>query len=203
MPINYSIQADIVDIIADAPRADDVFLVDTNIWYWMTYPYATTSTPSQITDYPGYLNNALSVGAKIYHSGLSLAELAHSIEKTEREIYERRAGTIKAKEYRHNLPAERSRVVSQLEAAWGVVKSLGELLDATIEPTTVNASLVRYKTNLVDGYDLFILESMQKNGIVQIITDDGDYSSVPAIKVFTANKNVVAAARLQNRLIAR
>jgi len=55
----------------------------------------------------------------------------------------------------------------------------------------------------VDGYDLFLLEAMKNNGVVQIITDDGDFSSVSGIKIFTANLNVIRAARDQGKLIKR
>jgi len=110
MAINYTIQANVVDITADAPKSADVFLVDTNVWYWMTYSNATTFVPSQLSDYPGYINKALGENSKIHHTGLSLAELSHLIEKTEREIYERTVCAIKTKEYRHNKSIERSRV---------------------------------------------------------------------------------------------
>lgn len=48
-----------------------------------------------------------------------------------------------------------------------------------------------------------ILEAMDKVGINQVITDDGDYVTVPGIKVFTANKKAIASARSQRKLITR
>jgi len=203
MAINYTIQAEIVDITADTPKAEDVFLVDTNVWYWMTYPNASSYVPSQLTDYPSYLNHALGSNSKIHHSGLSLAELAHLIEKTEREIYERAVCAIKPKEYRHNIPGEHSRVASEIQAAWGQVTSLADPLTVTIDATITSAALSRLQTEKVDGYDLFILESMKSHGVVQVITDDGDFATVPGIQVFTANRNVIQAAKAQGKLLAR
>ncbi len=85
MPINYTVLAEVVDITADIPKNEDIFLVDTNVWYWMTYSRASQSArpPAhyQISKYPNYTNSALSVGARIFQSGLSLAELTHLIEK--------------------------------------------------------------------------------------------------------------------------
>ena len=146
MAINYSIQAKVVDITTDSPKADDVFLVDTNVWYWMTYPNATSYVPSQLANYPGYLNKALAADSKIHHSGLSLAELSHLIEKTEREIYEKSNGIIRPKEYRHNLSGERSRVASEIKAAWGQVVSLADPLAVTIDDMTATAALNRLQT---------------------------------------------------------
>lgn len=203
MAINYTIQADVVDITTDTPKAADVFLVDTNVWYWMTYTNATSHVPSHLSDYPGYLNNALGATSKIHHSGLSLAELAHLIEKTEREIYERASGTIRPKEYRHNLPNERSRVISEIQAVWSQVTSLADPLAITIDSPTTHAALARCHSEHVDGYDLFILESMNNHGVVQVLTDDGDFATVPGIQVFTANRNVISAARSQGKLVVR
>jgi len=188
MAISYVIQAEVVDINADSPNRTDVFFVDTNVWYWMTYPNAATAAlPGQLSDYPAFVNRALAAGARIYYSGLSLAELSHLIEKTEREIYEKSVCLIRTKEYRHNLSSERSRVVSEVEAAWGQVKSLSSSLALTVDEKATDAALDRFQTEKLDGYDLFILETMKNHGVIQIITDDGDFATVAGIRVFTAN----------------
>jgi hypothetical protein len=38
---------------------------------------------------------------------------------------------------------------------------------------------------------------------VVVITDDGDFATVPDIQVFAANRNVVNAARTQGKLLKR
>ncbi|MCB2264316.1 MAG: hypothetical protein LGR52_15455 [Candidatus Thiosymbion ectosymbiont of Robbea hypermnestra] len=81
--------------------------------------------------------------------------------------------------------------------------SLAEPLTITIDAPTADAALDRLQTERVDGYDLFILESMKSHGLVQVITDDGDFATVPRIQVFTANRNVIRAARAQRKLITR
>ncbi|MBG1240155.1 hypothetical protein [Nostoc sp. NZL] len=40
MVVNLSIQADIIDIKTDNPQQGDIFLVDTNVWFWQTYTNA-------------------------------------------------------------------------------------------------------------------------------------------------------------------
>ena len=102
MAVNYTIEADVVDIGADTPKASDAFLVDTNVWFWIAYPNAGQSaTPYQLMSYPSYVNSALGKGAKICRTGLSLAELSHRIEKTEYDIYRSYVNAIELKEYRH------------------------------------------------------------------------------------------------------
>jgi hypothetical protein len=80
---------------------------------------------------------------------------------------------------------------------------MSESLDIKVNNATTAAALNRFKSEKVDGYDLFILESMKNNGVVQVITDDGDFSTVPGIQIFTANRNVIAAARHQGKLLKR
>ncbi len=202
MSVQFSVQANIVDILKDKPKPYDVFLVDTNVWFWMTYTNATIYSSQK--HYPSYLNQALSVNAQVYYCGLSLAELAHLIEKIEREIYEKNINdTVKSKEYRHNLPSQRLKVISEVESSWNQVKSMGAPTAVTIDGVTTDTALKRFKNEKVDGYDLFILESMKKHGITNIITDDGDFATTPDITVFTANKNVIAKAQQQKKLIIR
>jgi len=204
MAINYNIQASVVDITTDTPQTGDGFLVDSNVWFWLTYPAASLCAEQyQLTYYPDYMNKALSVNAKIFRSGLSLAELAHMIERTERDIYSQYVKPISLKEYRHNAPAERTRIVSNVQAAWSQVKTLAMSLDLTIDESVTEAALSQLQTAKMDGYDLFIRESMKNHSIVQVITDDGDFATIPGIQVFTANRNVINAGRSQRKLLSR
>ena len=190
-----------VDIRSDAPKNDDIFLVDTNAWYWYTYTNASISScPYQITEYPSYIAKAISANSLLLYCGLSLAELAHNIEQTEREIF---SLTLKSKEYRHNFPTERAKVVAEVQAAWSQVISSAVCTDVLVSEETSNAALTRFQTQLLDGYDLLILQAMDKAGVRQIITDDGDYVTVPGIKVFTANSGAIATAKTQGKLLVR
>jgi predicted nucleic acid-binding protein len=201
MSVNYTVQAEIVDIRSDTPKKEDIFLVDTNVWYWQTYTNASTSSRLyQITDYPSYVAKAISANSLLLYCGLSLAELAHNIEQTERQIF---SPTIKVKEYRHNYPAERTKVIAEVQAAWSQVISTAVCTDILVNEAIGNVALARFQTQLLDGYDLLMLEAMDKAGVTQIITDDGDYVSVPGIKVFTANTGALAAASSQGQLLVR
>lgn len=206
MAVNYAVYADVVDIRYDTPRPDDVFLVDTNVWYWLTYTRASqVNNPPrrQISDYPTYINKAISVKSKLLRCGLSLAELSHVIEKTEREIFIRSNGDVKTKEYRHNYSSERTNVVTEIKTAWGQIETMSKMLSLNIDESVTNAAMLRLTTQLLDGYDLFILEAISNTGVVKVITDDGDYVTVPGMQVFTANQNVITAAQNRGKLITR
>ena len=207
MSVNYVIAADVIDIKIDLPKSGDVFLVDSNVWYWMTYTKASIVmkpwAQSRLRDYPSFVNKAISTGAKLYRCALSFSELAHIIEKTEREIFEKTSGRIHTKEYRHNQPKERLNVVSEVKAAWGQVKTMASSLDVTINDAVTDATLARFEKECVDGYDLFFLEAMSSEKVIQIITDDGGFATVSGIKVFTANQNVITTAQKQGKFVTR
>jgi len=204
MSTNYCIKADIIDINNDTPRNTDTFLIDSNVWFWLTYSGASHSAVAyQIKVYPSYVNYALKLGSSIFRSGLSLAELSHLIERVEYQVYSTYCSSITPKEYRHNIEAERKRIVAEIRAAWGQVKSLAKPLELVVDEPTTDQVLSRIQTQKVDGYDLFILETLAKHNIIQIISDDGDYATVPGIQLFTANQNVLRLSKTQRRLRTR
>jgi PIN domain len=211
MMINFNVKAEVIDIVSDRPQRSDIFLVDTNVWIWQTYPNAKNS--SKIREYGAYLKAVRQNGSTLAYSGLVLAELAHVIERTECEIYNKRNNftkenklEVKAKEFRHNYPSERSKVVKLLQTAWMQIQDFAvPLNELTIDESTTNAALARFQTQALDGYDLFILEAIHKAnpGQVKVITDDMDYATVPNIQLFTSNIQVIKLAKAQGKLLRR
>lgn len=207
MAFNLQIRADVVDIRQDTPQPSDVFFVDTNVWFWQTYTNAGSSAKTyQIRDYPRYLTKVLSSGASLIYSGLSLAELAHLIERTEREIFNQLNSTqIRPKDFRHDYPSERSNVVKEVQLAWAQVKSIAACASIEVNETTTDSVLARFATQALDGYDLLMLEAIARTSSpkIQVLTDDSDYAVVPGIQLFTSNKRVIQAAKAQGRLVTR
>lgn len=204
MAVNHTVRASVVDIRQDAPKQGDSFLVDTNVWYWLAYGASVTAKLYQTKDYPAFIKKALFAKSQLCCCGLSLSELAHLIEGNERAIYNSRfRADVKAKEFRRNFPTERNKVVAEIQAAWGQVAAMSKPLDITVNADATDRALQRMASEPLDGYDLFFLEAMSRAGIINIITDDGDYAAVPSIQVFTANHNVIQAAKRQGRLLVR
>ena len=207
LPIN--VRAAVVDLLTDTPQANDIFLVDTNVWVWQTYSNAAASSriaAQKIREYTAYIKLTLDSGATLAYSNLILSELAFVIEKTECSIFNRRNKTrLKTKEFRHKCVLERKNVVAEVQAAWSQVKAIAVPLPVTIDEALTDSALERYETQALDGYDLFILESMYRSGSgqVKVITDDIDYIGVPDIQVFTTNPQSLEIAERQSRILKR
>lgn len=203
MPLNLIVSATVVDLRNDTPKPTDKFFVDTNVWYWLTYS-RTTHQSYQTKDYPKYIQKTLKEQSKLYKSGLSFSEIAHSIERNEREIFNKTNSTfVKTKEFRHNYPEEYKNIVQEIQTSWQQINQYGDTLDLLINDALLAKADVRLAQNKLDGYDLFMIEAMLANSINTVITDDSDFGTVSDITVFTANRNLINAAKTQNKLITR
>jgi hypothetical protein len=207
MPPTYSVRAAVIDIRTDTPQPTDRFLVDTNVWGWAYYPssrYTPSGSPVvQASDYSPYLQLTRVNGASRYRTVASLAELAHLIEQVEHTIYTAAVASVSLKEYRHNVPAERVRVVRLIEQVWALITADSELLTATHDDALAATALARIASAPVDGYDVLLLEAMAAAGVTEVLSDDGDFCCVADIEVYTANQRALAAARAQGRLVVR
>ncbi len=205
MPLN--VQAEIIDISIDQPKAQDRFFVDSNVWFWVGYSRVSMSgaRPYQTKYYPNYLTNALNSQSTLLKCVLSFSELAHTVEKTEWEIFKRLNPTIGQKDFRHNYPAERAKVVTEIQYAWALADAMTNQtsLPINIDQPLIDVCLQDLQTHELDGYDLMMVHALRQSGITQVITDDGDFAQVPNLQVFTANKNVIQVARSQGKLITR
>jgi predicted nucleic acid-binding protein len=198
------VRAQIVDIRADTPKDSDVFLVDTNAWYWLFYSRASVSLSPAQANYPGYLKAALSAKSMLHCYGLTFAELAHNIEKAEREIYADRANkTISTKDYRYDYQNERRKVVTLISETWADVLSASTMLDLDMDNEFMRSAMTLFPSVGLDGYDLFMAEAALKAGVTQIVTDDGDYATVHGLTIFTANQRVIHAAQVAGKLVTR
>ncbi len=86
---------------------------------------------------------------------------------------------------------------------WADVLTLSTLLRLNLDDIFMQSALSLFPSVCLDGYDLFMAEAALKAMVTQVITDDGDYATVPGLTVFTANQNVINAARANGKLIVR
>ncbi|MEN6341347.1 MAG: hypothetical protein ABFC89_02190, partial [Methanospirillum sp.] len=115
----------------------------------------------------------------------------------------RNASNLRPKEFRHGYPLERQMVVGAVQAAWADVIRVSDPITCAIDPTMTRAALTRFATQPLDGYDLFFIESLLQSKVTtNVLTEDGDFATVPGITVYTANDRVIQAAASAGTLIA-
>ncbi|MBW4595473.1 MAG: hypothetical protein KME46_21860 [Brasilonema angustatum HA4187-MV1] len=215
---NYNVQAQVVKIDTDIPQNDEKFFVDTNIWLWTLYeplswkPLMKTESKKtgvsgyQIKKYPRFFYGASSRQANFFYCGTLMPEIAHSIERWEKELFSNSRQPpeiIELKDFRHNYPEQRIQVVEKIQEIWNLITEIAFCIDFTIDEAFTHAALTQSETIQVDGYDLFIVKAMKKGNIDKIITDDGDFLTVPGITVFTANDWAIKVAEQQGKLLYR
>lgn len=197
------IQADVVDIRSDVPSPGDLFLVDSNIWIWLTYPPATImAQPYQAIDYPEFISRAGSVGATLAHVGTAFAEIAFRIENIEFEAYKALHPNVHKKAFRRRTGARR-RVTRSIRASWEQMNQFSAPLDVSVSAVDMSSVVNMVLTLPLDGYDALFLHAAAREGIRDIISDDGDFAAVADIRLFTANRSVISAATAQGRLSTR
>lgn len=187
--------AQIIDATADKPKKGEAYFVDTNVWYWFTYvssrKMALPNHPQdyQLETYPKFIEDALTIGSKLCHSALTLAELANIIEMTELEIYRAKIDNqhFEKKEFR-KIAASRKKVLNEIEVAWNTINSMSSCVDAKLDKKFANDSNNVMREGLVDPFDAFLIQTMRHNKIDYIITDDNDFCEIENQIVVTANK---------------
>jgi predicted nucleic acid-binding protein len=190
------IQALISDIANHTPQKTDKFLIDSNVWLWMTYPRISSvqNKPAhyQITKYPTYIEHAIKNSASLYWSIYSVTELSHLLESFEAEI-----GGFKRDLKNFRKDDKWKNYTSQLDSTFGQIKGIAqELCSPTITIDEVMDDIKNFK---LDSYDSMILKTIQSNDVTKIITDDSDFARVKDIQVFTANSNLIQKAKDQGR----
>lgn len=203
----FNVAADIIDITTDTPIKTDSLFVDSNVWYWVGYTNASvTAQTYQSTDYPQYLNQCLLNGASLLKCALSFPEIAHIIERTEREIFEKtQQTTITSKNFRHHYQPQRQQVVAEIQNVWTLIDAMTnrQTIPVHADDQTVSVALTNLATLALDGYDLFMVDAILQSGITQVVTDDSDFGQVSGIQVFTANQRLIQAAKTQGKLVKR
>lgn len=214
MAIRIVVESEVVDVNGDTPRATDAVFVDTNVWIWTAYSRgsAAAKAPHQANDYGNYLKSLLTQKAHLYHSALSLGEVAHIIEETELRIFNvtskaknLRWRDVSFKEFRHNFNAERANVVAEISATWANINKMSTIIPIEVDPALCSAALNRLgpEQERIDVWDAFMLESLAKQGIMSVLTDDGDFANLNGLTIFTANPTVLREARAQRKIFKR
>ncbi|BDA19084.1 type II toxin-antitoxin system VapC family toxin [Aeromonas caviae] len=175
------------------PQAGDSFFIDTNVWLWTTYfssrDFSSANKPFvnyQIEKYPSYIEKILDAGASMYHSALTLTEIAHVIERIEFDIYREDQANrhIKLKDFR-KINTCREKVISEIKAAWQAITSMSRCLDFVGDSELSQKCIEILSTSQLDSYDSIMTHVALKNNIRKFLTDDKDFETIHGLEVYT------------------
>ncbi|MEK6662695.1 MAG: PIN domain-containing protein [Pseudomonadota bacterium] len=187
-----------LDLNKHSPIKDELYFVDSNVWFWTTYVtskhMALPQPPQeyQTSTYPAFLEKILNEGAKLCHCPLTLAELANVIENTELDFYREAINNIhfEKKAFRQKKDA-RQTVLKEIEVAWETMNSMSKCLDIKLDLTFSENSRKIMAEGTVDPFDAFFIQVMRDNKIDYVVTDDRDFCTVNKQIVITANRKAL------------
>jgi hypothetical protein len=208
MAINYDVKARIIDVKKDLPLSSDEFLVDTNVWFWLTYSRLSLSmdqpAPYQLQWYPSYIEKAIEAKATLYHTKCVFLEICSLIERYESDIFWMASHMTgkKVKEFRHLPDISRSTFIAEIKSVFSQISEMSQLLVLPGDASSVEEFKEFVFGSRVDGRDaeMAIIAAEKK---IRIITDDGDFATCNNTIVHTANNRVVLAAERRFLLTER
>lgn len=77
-------------------------------------------------------------------------------------------------------------VVAEVTTAWCQIKDIAICAAIEVSEAIADAALQRFSTQALDGYDLLMLDAIERADIgqIKVITDDRDYAVVPDIQLY-------------------
>ena len=176
------------------------FYVDTNIWYWLTYP--NSNSEEFAPDYATLLyrlNNLTNI--KLLYSHLTFAELTAIIEGDLYHNYQTRTGLRLHKKSYRKIPRERNAVVDNISSSIHQIAQIAEPSDDAfveilnyIKPEDFISTLRR--TNL-DGTDILMANFIKQNDVKNVITNDRDYLTINGLNIYTYDERTIEMAETQ------
>lgn len=177
------------------------FYVDTNIWYWLTYP--NSNSEEFAPDYATLLyrlNNLTNI--KLLYSHLTFAELTAIIENDLYHNYQDRTGIrlYNKKTYR-SIQRERDSVVDNISSSIRQLTQIAEPTDDSfveilnyIKPDDFIATL---RNTTLDGTDILMANFIKQNGVKNVITSDRDYLTISGLNIYTYDDKTIEMAEAQ------
>jgi hypothetical protein len=199
------VRASVVDIGSYVPKEADKFVVDTNVWLPLTY---TTIGQVNVANhrtadasYEQFVKQALNSGCTLHWSPTSFCEIAHTIERTERDLYNAtQRNAVGQKTYRHERDRERVRVITATKAAWRLVTNMATGIALNLDDVAMADLAIDFNVRRVDAYDQFFITAMQQASVLNVLTNDKDFVTVPGICVMTSDPSALAAAGAESKL---
>ncbi len=172
------------------------YFLDTNVLYWYSYPRFgnSISIPKNATPYYNFVDTLVASGNPLYTSIYNLTELINVIEKNEYDLYQKLHPEIplSKKDYRRILK-ERTELKNILLTSLSNVESICRIIDFNFTNTYVHDFVNNLSEHRCDIFDYAILNNCISSSMLNIISDDSDFSSIEKINLYTANEKILVS----------
>lgn len=173
------------------------FFLDTNVLYWYTYP--RFSQPSLLSPtarvYYNFIDNLTAAGNPLVTSIYNLTELLNVIEKNEYDIYCKLHPEIpiNKKDFR-KIPEERKKMGTIMQATLNNVHGICSVIEFNFTSSSIDEFVLEITDHRCDVFDHQILRNCINTNNLNVVSDDGDFSTMEKISLFTANENVLLSS---------
>lgn len=170
------------------------FFLDTNVLYWYTYP--RFSLPGHLNPsaqiYYDFIDSLTSAGNPLKTSVYNLTELLNVVEKNEYDIYCKLHPDLplSRKDFRR-MADERQKVSQMIKTTMNNALNICSITDFNFTSETLKSFSDEFTNHRCDVFDYAILKNCISTKDINIISDDGDFSSMPGINLYTANENIL------------
>ncbi len=171
------------------------YFLDTNVLYWYTNPRISSANdlPKHAQIYYSFVDNLTSLGNPLVTSIYNLTELLNVIEKNEFDIYKNLhpdENYISKKDYRR-MSIERSKLQNIMKTTLNNVLNICRIVEFPFRLNIIDKFTNTLKEHRCDVFDYVILQNCVKTQIINVISDDSDFSTYNNIKLFTANTSTL------------
>ncbi|PWJ88989.1 uncharacterized protein DUF1241 [Oceanotoga teriensis] len=173
------------------------FFIDTNVLFWYHYAFAKYNYNNiKIAEYqkkyPEFIEQFIEKNKNLFTSSINLSELFYRIEMTEYKLYKKNNNnpSLKLKDYR-NIEVERNKLKKTLNAIYKEIKNLYTIKDINFTNNNLLEYINEMSTHKCDVYDHAILSFIKSKKLLNVISDDSDFTSISGINVYTLNNKAI------------
>ena len=165
------------------------YFIDTNALYWYTYPRFSNNLSAQALPYYNFIDSLVAANNPLITSIYNISELLNVIEKNEFDIYTHihpDAQHVSRKDFRR-MPSERSNLQKMMKTTLENVYAICDVVEFPFDSIHMYQFIETLTSHRCDVFDYMIIQNNIKEENTNIITDDGDFSTIPDITIYTAN----------------
>ena len=157
----------------------DVFFLDTNVILYLHHPPSTNSNISKAGAYSNFIARLRQSGCSLRISSFNVQEAFHIVETLAFKNYKSANANATRKTFRKQ---SRNQVGTMQSAMWSQLKGNYSIENALADKSMLESFIKNYVSHLYDPVDYLFAANYPT---CNIITSDSDFSSDPAITVYT------------------